>query len=319
MIKTKTMYTPYLRGRLYELQALDDMAFRHNIYGKVLPIIEPVVLTDQVAKSYHTLASRNIPFVLVSNPKAGDLTKDDVDKRLINGSFDGYDQCYVAFLISRQSTLTQIQNFVEKYGDRKISFIHYEVPGPNDEIVPYLNSISTINHNIFVTPHLTQRYVDSILKNGAKRITIVDPFNKLISNAAYAAIEEEPFSNLHYSYKGMGFDGFGDFSIMGEKFEEGGGRPRAVVIHWFYIQENGSLWIRHFVSDETTGTENIAGKFDQAYQKLSSFCTKDPLHLESIGCIEISNVGEQGKNPQLGAIKKYSMMHHFELVSTLIN
>jgi hypothetical protein len=312
------MYTPFLRGRLFELQALDDMAFRHNIFDKVLPIIEPVIFTDQVLRSYYKLVSRQIPFILISNPLVGDVTKDDVEKNLINGLFEGYENYHIAFLISRLTTVSQIRAFVSKYADRNISFVHYQVPGDNDNTTAYVNTLNNISHHVFLNSLLTQNYIASISINGAKKISIIDCYTKLASNAAYVDLEEELFTDLHLTYKERGYDGFGDFTIMGEKFEAGGGRPRAVVIHWHFIQEDRSVWIKHFISDDREDATNIAGKFDEAYQKLSSFNQNDPLHVKSLGCLVISGVGDEGKNPQLGAIKKYSMMHHFELISTLI-
>ncbi|MBL7934889.1 MAG: sce7725 family protein [Bacteroidia bacterium] len=312
------MYYPYLRGRLYELSALDDLAFNPTTFTKVLPIIEPVVFTEPVQKAYYTLVKRQVPFILITNPLTGGVTKDDIEVKLINGLFEGYENYSLGFLISRLTTDHQIRAFISKYSDKNIALIHYEVPGLNDKTTEYINTLKNVSHHIFLTSFVTQRYINSISLNGAKKIKVLDCYTKLESNTAYAEMEEEFFSDTHLTYKKDGFDGFGDFTIMGEKFDEGGGRPKAVVIHWHFINQDKSLRIKHFISDDRIDTTNIPGKFDEAYQKLKFFTQNDPLHLRSVGYIEIAGKGDEGKNPQLGALKKFSMMHHFELVSTLI-
>lgn len=315
------MYTPFLRGRKFDLEALEDLSFRASNYSneKVVPIIEPFLFKPEYLKSYYALVTRQIPFILVSNPLATNVTPDQVEHNLINGTLNGYEGYYVAFLISQQTTLKQVQDFVNRFSGRKISFIHYSLSAQHDLITPFINSLTSISHHIFLTKALNSRYINSIGSLGAKKITIVDSFNKLPTNASYALNTLEYFSDLHRTFNAEGFDGFGDFSIMGEKFEEGKGIARAVVIHWPFIDNgDGKMWMKHFVSDDTTGTEDIGGKFDQAYKKLSAFRKEDSAHFDSLGSYFISQYGDKGRAPQLGAIKKFSIMHHIELTRTLL-
>lgn len=316
------MYTPFLRGRKFDLEALEDLSFKAKNYsnGKVIPIIEPIDFKPDYLKSYFTLVKRQIPFILVYNPLAVDILPDTVEHNLINGTLDGYEGYYLAFLISQQTTLTNVQNFVDRFSERKISFIHYSLSGVHDSITAYLNTLQSVNHHIFLSSALNRRYIDSVNSPGAKKISIIDSFNKQPTNAEYANNTLEYFSNLHNTFQASGFDGFGDFSIMGEKFDDGGGRARAVVIHWPFIDSSsGSMYIKHFVSDNVTGTEDIAGKFDEAYRKLATFRNEDAAHLDTLGNYFISQYGDKGRAPQLGAIKKFSIMHHIELTRSLFD
>jgi hypothetical protein len=77
--------------------------------------------------------------------------------------------------------------------------------------------------------------------------------------------------------------------------------------------------MKHFVSDNVTGTEDIAGKFGEAYQKLSAFRREDSAHVDSLGYYFISQKGDNEESLQLGAIKKYSIMHHIEIMKTLLD
>lgn len=316
------MYCPFLRGRKFDLEALDDLAFRAPNYngGKILPIIEPVSSKPANLKTYRSLVMKQIPFILISNPLSKGMTPVDVEAKLINGTLTGYEGYYIAFCISQQTTLTQVRQFVDRFQERKICFIHYSQPGESDSITPYVNSLKRISYNIFYIEGLTSRYVSSITTQGAKRISLADSFNKQETNAAYVNNTTEYFSDQHKTFKDAGFDGFGDFSIMGEAFDDKeGGLARAVVIHWTYINpDDGSIWIKHFVSDNITGIENIPGKFGEAYAKLAAFKRSDPVHVNSLGCFFLAQYGDKDEFPNLGPLKKHCIMHHIELTRTLL-
>jgi len=316
------MYCPYLRGRKFDLEALDDLAFRATNYNghKILPIIEPVSVKRDNLKTYRSLVMKQIPFILISNPLAQGMSPIDVEAKLINGALTGYEGYYIAFCISQLTTLTQVRHFVDRFQERKICFIHYSLPGESDAITPYLNSLTTISYNIFLVEALTTRYINSITCPGAKRISLIDNFNKQETNAGYSTYTTEYFSDQHKIFKDSGFDGFGDFSIMGEAFDEKeGGLARAVVIHWTYINpEDGTIWIKHFVSDNITGIENIPGKFGEAYAKLAEFKRSDPVHVNSLGCFFLAQYGDKDQFPSLGPLKKHCIMHHIELTRTLL-
>src|SRR4051812_23658236 len=239
------MYTPFLRGRKFDLEALENLIFRAKNYSdnKIIPIIEPVDFKKPQLKSYYKLVSSQTPFILIVNPAVAGILQTDVEKNLVNGTLGGYEGYYLAYSISQLTTLQQVRSFVERFSDKKISFIHHSLSGQNEQIVAFLNSLQSIHHHIFMSNALTTRYINSITSPGSKKITIRDYFNKQPNNAAYSSNPHEYFSDLHKTFRTDGFDGFGDFSIMGEKFEVGGGRPRAVVIHWLYLNPaDGTIW-----------------------------------------------------------------------------
>lgn len=82
------MYIPFLRGRMYELQALQDLSFNQNIYEgeKILPLIEPADFTKPCLKSYFKLASMQTPFILMINPVSTKATIEDIETKLIQGT-----------------------------------------------------------------------------------------------------------------------------------------------------------------------------------------------------------------------------------------
>jgi hypothetical protein len=67
------MYYPYFRGKQYELITLREMASTLT-GGKIMPIIEPVKENySGLLKCIVELKKAKVPFVLIANPKCGDL------------------------------------------------------------------------------------------------------------------------------------------------------------------------------------------------------------------------------------------------------
>lgn len=316
------MYLPFIRGRKFDLEAIEALTFRASVYSSdnIIPIIEPVSLKRDCLKSYLTLANRFVPFILIVNPQSGELTEGIVESHLINGTLQYYDGYYLGYIIHQQTTVNDLKVFFDKYGDRKISLIHYSLPANTDAVVAFLNNQTNVAHNIFLTQLIHKIYIDKLTCQNSKRIIVEDGFNKMLANSEYAINTTEYFGNLHNEYKTNNYDGFGDFCTIGEKYSEGGGRAKAVVIHWTFLhEEEKHLMIKHFVSDDMEDSTNLGGKFGEAYDKLSSFVSQYNTSTPTLGNYFISSYGDEGKFPSLGAIKKFSIMHHIELIrSTLL-
>lgn len=125
------------------------------------------------------------------------------------------------------------------------------------------------------------------------------------------------FSKNHLVYTKRGYQGFSDYSIVGNEYEESGFAPLAIAIHIVYFGSNGELRVRHFVSDSNENISDPARKFEEAMKKLT--------HWEHIGAIKhtigltnLINYYENGRFPGLGVIKKFSLMHHVELMGEFL-
>ena len=94
----------------------------------------------------------------------------------------------------------------------------------------------------------------------------------------------------------------------------------AVAIHMTYLNEDEDMRIKHFVSDTSSTPVDPAGKFFEALVKLIvEINDPDTQICQTEACEEFRELHKNGHFPGLGSIKKISMKHHIELISTFIN
>jgi hypothetical protein len=95
-----------------------------------------------------------------------------------------------------------------------------------------------------------------------------DKFKKQDRNADYLKQEDEFYSDDHLYFNKEGFIGFGDYSVIGNDYNESGFAPFAVAIHIIYFANDNTLRIRHFVSNSNADISDVASKFHEAIMKL---------------------------------------------------
>ena len=130
-----------------------------------------------------------------------------------------------------------------------------------------------------VGPKYTLIPDDRALKRSIKqnKVLLEDKFKKQERNDKYQYKPDEFFSDDHLYFKEEGFQGFSDYSIIGNEYIESGFAPRAVVIHIVYFAEDKSLKIKHFVSDsDQEDTDNTPKKFYEAVSKLAEWYETEP-------------------------------------------
>jgi hypothetical protein len=117
-----------------------------------------------------------------------------------------------------------------------------------------------------------------------------------------------------------GYAGFSDYSIVGDEYLESGFAPYAVAIHIVYedSKKPGTLRIRHFVSDSNDGYDDPAGKFREAAEKMSKWVRSSHV-LMTNGLRDLINAYDSDSYPGLGSIKKFSIMHHLELMGQILS
>jgi hypothetical protein len=125
----------------------------------------------------------------------------------------------------------------------------------------------------------------------------------------------EPFSDLHATFEDESMEGFGDFLIVGDEYNESGGPAYTVVIHLTFIDpdQDNSMLIYHFKSDRQDTPTDPAGKFAEALDKMIEVLNgpKSKI-LETSAVKEFRTLHKQRHFPGLGYVKKLSMTHHVE-------
>ena len=306
------MYFPYLRGRQFELIAIRELIERNLISDKVIPVIEPVKVSATLLKTIEFAEKTHKTISIITNPKVGHFMKDLAEEKN-----KGLRNKYYELLSSACSTLyTRI------------------VDGDEYESMKFLESYGSSFMTICMNKDMIQKY-DEYFKNAGSlyniipdetgfrrkirenRVMIDDKFIKLERNVDYEKHVDEPFSEDHLYFSDDGYVGFSDFSIVGDEYSETGFAPYAVAIHIVYFDENKALRIRHFVSDSNDDIKDIAGKFKEAMEKLIEWNKKQKMN--TYGINQLENLYHMESYPGLGTVKKLSIMHHLELISSYLS
>lgn len=128
------------------------------------------------------------------------------------------------------------------------------------------------------------------------------------------------FSNDLFYYRDENFDGFSDFSIVGNEYTESGFAPFAVAIHLVYLGESkDELRIHHFVSKSNEDTNNPQRKFYEALSDLVTFPYFQNEINKTFALEQFKKLYDNGIYPGLGTVKKLSIMYHLELISKCLS
>lgn len=315
------MYLPYLRGRQYELLALQELAVHKLIGEHVVPIVEPVKLSSTLINTMEDFVNNKYPIAIIQNPSVGTFISDMQSIQNDTKEAD-YKQ---RFLIQNQNPI--IIKAIIMQQDITVLLKHFTTDGTNQEMPLIINTnrdCLPLYETIFEknSPRFVLIPDESIFRRKihSNRVMLDDKFAKQSRNADYKHIEDEFFSDDHLYYKDDGFIGFSDYSIVGNDYIESGFAPHAVAIHIVYFAAHKTLRIHHFVSESNDDIYNPALKFYEAVSKLAEWYDKNQNTIKKTLGLEIFLQHYKKQTyPGLGTIKKLSIMHHIELMNSFFN
>ena len=308
------MYFPYVRGKQFELIALRELCgLLLNFPTKISPVIEPIKGSSTLKSALKTLATKNVNFSVIINPKVGGLVGEGnkiID--LLKEVLQHYNNYQIAIIIDSKIE-EQIPALIEGINSleldyKGITLIH------NSEIsevsiTEIQNNINVI-YNIIYFSNTSRRYYR--LFSEESRISLDDYFKDMPRNADYLEVGESPFSEEYSFYKDEGFFGFSDFLTVGDNYSDSGFLPRAVAMHLSYINTSGKIMVKHFVSDSNGDVSDIGGKFAEALEKLVNWCANNNINTQAVEVYK--DLHNRGHFPGLGTLKKLSIMNHIELI-----
>ncbi|PKD43697.1 sce7725 family protein [Rhodohalobacter barkolensis] len=311
------MYFPYLRGKQYELISLRELSEKMSETGVIHPIIEPVKETTSTLRiTCEQLVDAEVPFTLILNPSVGDL-KDSLHEiiHFINAEVGDYEQLHLGVLIHSNTNLAPLnQSLNELENNYPFTIVHLSQYPDTDSLSDFYND-KTVHYNLFRDSNLVRRYRRIINQN--TKVVLSDPFNSKRTNADYAKVPDEFFTDEHNFYHEDGYIGFSDYLTIGEDYSDSGFAPYAVTIHLTYLRDDGQIWIRHFVSDSNDDYTDVPGTYKEALDKLIEFINDE--NLQSSACEEFRKQAAAGHYPGLGSVKKLSIIHHIELIIGVLN
>jgi hypothetical protein len=312
------MYFPLLRGKQFELIALREICdILSKKKDKVSPILEPVKDSSTLNSLLQEFKKSDINFSVIINPEVGDLqNKFPKISEIILKELDGYSNFQIGINVSAKTKHDLIQRELLKFDRRDfgLTLIHnIEVPNPTQLLKDY-SKICTLENNVINIKGTGSRYHRQFDRKTTVRLEDFFPIQD--KNADYLPILDSKFSEEHLYYKEDGYKGFSDYLIVGDNYMESGFLPYAIAIHLTYIYDNSKIRIKHFVSDSNEDTSDIAGKFLEALEKLVAWSKTLATKTRAITIFE--ELYSTQHFPGLGTLKKLSIMHHIELVLSVI-
>jgi hypothetical protein len=313
------MYFPYLYGRQSELRALQAANLKYCKTGKVIPVIEPVVQKpNDLIRCVEQLGQAGTAVIVTLNPNQGDFKAGASASWLqaLDGAIAKHLSVIPALKCGPQTSIKFIEGFLAKYAGRNVALM-YSNPSLTDAEIAKLTGISNVVAHICLQGKMTG--VQRTLLPIAKAVDIVDSFNKQPRNADYSGIE--PFTDRHKNYSTTGV-GFGDYTVTGNLFLEGGGKVAAVALHATYKHPvNKDIWVEHFVSDDVDiNTGSAASKYLEAATKLAAAAA---LRKNEFGVndalIDYATDLQIGHYPGLGKSKQRQIYHHIAVVHDILH
>lgn len=298
--------------------ALRELAESMGESGVIHPVIEPVKESISTLRlTVEQLIEHDVAFTIIINPDVGDFSDNNqLIAEFIDEYVGGYNDFFIGALIQQNTNLGLLERHLNDLeNDYTINLIHKGRFPDMDLLQDFVEGQSII-HNLFRDPTVIRRYRRLI--NNRSKIVLSDPFNVKPTNADYADDPDEFFTDEHNYYKEDGFAGFADYVTIGEDYSDGGFAPYAVAIHLTYEKDNGQIWIRHFVSDTNEDYTDVPGTYREALEKLIQYINIDQEKFNTEACNEFREHYNTGHYPGLGSVKKLSIKHHIELVTTIL-
>jgi hypothetical protein len=312
------MYFPYIRGRLYDLLALQMLVKNIKLNQNLIPIIEPVRLSSTFLNTLEIFIQKGHKLCIICNPEVGTFNKElesREDKNIENSNKFYHlleNPLLIKTCIIQENCKSDIIKYEQKLNiDRKYWYVicknknYYDI---------YLDLFEGNKPKITFVPDgsFFRRKINS------NKVLLDDKFTKQKRNSDYLKSPDEFFSEDHIYYNKEGYIGFGDYSIIGSDYSDSEFAPYSVAIHITYFKSDRTLWVHHFVSNSNDDIQDPANKFYEANTKLIEWFKKDKLE-KTIATKEFERIHNEGAYPGLGTVKKLSLMHHLEIMNKLIN
>jgi hypothetical protein len=308
-------YFPFLRGKLNELMVLRELAEEIAESNQIIPIIEPVRNNANTRISLDRFIQAAMPFLFVCNPLYGDFkdTHQALYDELINPQLGEYDNWIPAFQLFSSTTATALRQFADRYAEREIAIVYQGFPASQETLDVLANEqvAHRIVHHVFVGNAVPAEHIRRV--DEQKRVMVSDRFREQERNADYPPREFFTDMNTRRGNQ-LGLD-FGDFSIVGDSYSDGGGPAWAVCVHHIHYHEgdSGPLDISHFISDRTDTTADPAGKTIEAVRHLVE-ALNELLPNDTDACDEYREMAQSEEWRGLGFLKRLAIQHHLELM-----
>lgn len=307
------MYFPILRGRQFELLALRELTQNSILSKKIVPIIEPVKVSSTFTTTVDSFIKTDRKIAVIHNPQVGSWEKDFTKLSNEKIKAQAIEQLKDNHVIPAYYVTANFASYIDRYDHEKEISSSLLICNNPDNIRDYELAVKDEASLYNLIPDRS----DFRRRIRVKRVLCEDRFPKQTRNIDYAETDNEFFSSDHLYYLADGYEGFSDYSVVGKEYSETGFAPYAVAIHIVYFDEKYNMRIAHFVSDSNDDISDPARKFAEAAEKLVKW--NENMHLETEGIKALESSYHNKTYPGLGVVKKYSIMHHLQLMGDYLD
>jgi len=308
------MYYPILKGKQFELTALKELV-GHIPASNVCPILEPVNLNlTPLATTVSELTAAGITSWVVINPSQSEFVSGSGSNITVSlrthlatvGTGQGsFVPCIKIRDASDAPAIALLRSFT-------IPFVAYVEGVVTPALVVDLMRASAVALN----PDKTDFSVWGVIP---RAVLYHDGFDKKTRNLDYGT--ESYYSNFHNGYRLFpNAIGFGDYTILSERLVEGGGPAFVVTLHMSYLDpfRANQMYVRHFSSySDNDSQSDPGGKFREALDLLISYVLTNPGNfVNTAGLQEFITLHGTRHYPGLGVVKKISIKHHIQTLSS---
>ncbi len=304
------MYFPYLRGKQYEVLAVRESGFLSG--NRIVPVFEPTALSRPTLDRFRTIATNGVKFSIIVNSASGappprlSATIRELNK--LEADLPG--AVLPAFEIRADQHLSEVKRFAQTFKDRQCILVHRNHTHSRDALSRSIKCLSRPAVQILLEGGAARNKVKSLPAVG--RVILKDGFSRCARNADYP--QRSDFDDLLYTYRSLGFDGFSDFSIVGDVYSRSGGPAKQVAIHLTELHQ-ATIVTNHFVSQTPPQKGIDEAKYFNALNQLV-FHTGDPPQpgFDTQGVLKYHQSNSSRHYLGLGKLKQWSIMHHIEII-----
>jgi len=313
------MYYPIFRGRQNELLAIRELLDAGLLSKRIVPIIEPVTYSSTFANFINYISNnKERQFGIVIKPINGDLYNDLIKANRLDDylkTLSSLSNVLPSYILN-DSPLNFDESVLKKYTNKSI-FIYNN--SETADIEKFTNKIKNFGtKSLFLL-----RFSRFSIRYNNEKALLSDAFKENIKkdyNIEYPENSESVLNGDIDYYAKDGFNGFSDYSIIGDEFNDSGFLPKAVVIHMTYYVKGKGIVILHFKSDSNFDNKDPAKKFGEALGKLIKWNEeRGDKRLNTLAMRRFEELYNNKQYPGLGYIKKLCIMNHLEIVGRVLD
>jgi len=309
------LYFPYLFDKQSELLAIRGMAGDFGSPQKIVPLVEPVSAVSGLKRLYTAFRESGDFAYIIANPHQltlADSTALTAWETAAAPLLADKDVFRPVFKERAGTTKADIVAFLAKYNGRPIGLL---ITTGHLPVADIQSALGTSDSLVFMTTGADRVALVSALGAG-KIVEVNDRFPAQRVNADYAG--EEWFSRDHLDYFTVhGYVGFSDYTILPATPTKGGGAPGAVAVHLTYKAFDSSIWVQHFVSDETDRNVGTAGS--KLLEAIDHLATENHTHANKFDKSPAFNSylawAANRANTSLGKNKELEISHHIYVMA----